>query len=519
MIIPLMTLIYSILLRNAEGPFYLNTLYDPTYVYLISSLNLSQLQAPAFVDHPGTPIHVIGAVIVKGLYELTGNSPDIAEDVLSKPEYYIRVMHFFLVLILCISLFLSSKIIYNSSKNIWLSCLFQLSIFTSYTTSYELSVIAAEIFLIPLEMFLLAYTIKYISDKTNINNNYYVFVFSIICGLGIATKLSFFPVVCIPLIILDGYRKKGLFLIFSIVFFIISLLPAISNFTYLVNWIKRIFIFDGLHGKGNPGIVNFENFLTNLEEIFFAEIYFSISFILILITIIISLFFRFEPKFKIILKFLYAVFVLMTLQTIIVSKHYSLHYIVPALILSIPGIYLCILVWANLKPEILKKFSLNYIFVFLILFTFSYTVISTINNLKKLSGQKDQALKLIEFIEASENGQVVISSYGSSSKEYGLSFSTIWAGKQQNKYREIINRLYPNNLYFEYWSNKIYSLSKRTNLKDYFHLDNKIIFLNSFEKSNEQLINYISDNLNMDVQLSKIYSSMNGESVYEIKIK
>jgi len=34
---------------------------DPTYAYLMNSLNLADLRRPYFFGHPGTPIHEVGA--------------------------------------------------------------------------------------------------------------------------------------------------------------------------------------------------------------------------------------------------------------------------------------------------------------------------------------------------------------------------------------------------------------------------------------------------------------------------
>jgi hypothetical protein len=66
---------------------------DPDYGYLFNSLLLIDGQSPWHIDHPGTPIQLIGALVMKLRYLFTGTAPDLAADFFAHPiEYHQATM-------------------------------------------------------------------------------------------------------------------------------------------------------------------------------------------------------------------------------------------------------------------------------------------------------------------------------------------------------------------------------------------------------------------------------------------
>ena len=524
LVIPILTLVYSVVLRKAEGPFYLNTLYDPVYVYLVSSLNIAQLVSPVHVDHPGTPVQVIGAIVIRLVHLFRSSSGNISEDVLSNPEMYLGIFHLVLVLINCIVLYIFAQIIYKSTNNFPAAILLQLSPFVSFTVSYELLVITAETLLIPVCLLLFAFSMKYISDDKYYNSKNFIYIFSALCGLGLASKLTFIPVIIIPLILLKNFKSKVLFLLFTFLFFFIFFLPAISNFNYILNWVKNLFIHDGIYGTGTTGIVNPGTFFINLKDIFVNDILFTILYLLILTSFIII-------KIKIksnseqnkndlyysgSVKLLFAILLSVTFQLIIVSKHYSVHYMVPGLIFCIPALFLCIQYFSNADLNLFKNFRLSYLYFSFTIILISIISIETVKNYSSFRKSSEDFSGIVNFIDSKYPDAVLITSFGSSSKEYALAFSTTWAGRNKEKYMAIINKNYPNTLYYEYWKNTIFSMGNE-NLSKLLNSNRKIIFQNVIEQSNDEIVSILKNKYNLkDCSLSKVYSVQNGEAVYEI---
>ena len=91
-IIPLTFFFCILLLKRAQGPYWLCFNLDPEYAYLLSSLNFAEGLPIHHLGHPGTTLQVAGAYILKSFHFFRKASP-LAEDVLKNPEVYLGFMH------------------------------------------------------------------------------------------------------------------------------------------------------------------------------------------------------------------------------------------------------------------------------------------------------------------------------------------------------------------------------------------------------------------------------------------
>jgi hypothetical protein len=67
---------------------------DPDYGYLFSSLLLIDGKTPWHIDHPGTPVQLLGVLVMKLRYALAGSAATIAEDFfLNQVSYHQWVVH------------------------------------------------------------------------------------------------------------------------------------------------------------------------------------------------------------------------------------------------------------------------------------------------------------------------------------------------------------------------------------------------------------------------------------------
>lgn len=524
-IIPIALFIISFSLRQSQGPYFLNTHYDPVYPYLISSLNLVQFSQVTLVEHPGTSVQLIGAAVIKIFYLIDGKNPDIAVDVLSRPEEYLLLINLILILINCAIVYFLGRVVFKYTGNIWISLLIQLSTFISYTISYELAIFIPENFLIVVINILIAVLFKflYCDDALRDRKFYFPVLFSIVCGLGISTKITFIPLVIIPFVLLKGLKPKLLFLTFTFIFFIIFVSPVIAKYEYFLSWIKKLFVYDGLYGAGKPDIVDTVSFISNLEAIFINEKIFTFIYLLILMTII-SVSYRYYRRFEKLssllqFKLLVGIFLSMTFQIIIVAKHYSGHYMLPSLMMAITGLFLCINILFENFDLANKKINLNYVYGFLILLFSVFITVSSSINISDSKIERDEALKLNDYINANYPGSVLISSYGSSSKEYAFAFGTNWAGPQKQRYQKIINGIYPDKIYYEYWKRNLYSFSESESVKDILDTGKKIVFQCKRGDSNEKILDILKSSYKYnDPELIEVFTNLNGESVFEIKL-
>lgn len=207
----------------------------------------------------------------------------------------------------------------------------------------------------------------------------------------------------------------------------------------------------------------------------------------------------------------------MFIQIIIVAKHYSGHYMVPALMLSLTGLYLCVRLYSISGFSFSRNGKTNRVYAAFIVLILTFTFTDTFFNFRHQSSLKENAFKTIEFAENKKENAALITSYGSSSKSYALAFSTYWAGKNTAKYKKIIHDLYPEDLYYDYWGSQIYSFSEDGLDNKIFTSNGKIFFHNKYLESKEKILEDMKNNYNFkNYTISNIYTSENGEEIFEI---
>lgn len=121
-ILPIYLLVAGNILKYSLGE-YFSAWYDPSYVYLINSLNFAQLSGfgVGHIDHPGTPVQVFGAIVVKLYHTLSNGNIDIAKDVFSRPEDYLLQINRAFLLLNSIALLLLGIFVYRISRDLYLS--------------------------------------------------------------------------------------------------------------------------------------------------------------------------------------------------------------------------------------------------------------------------------------------------------------------------------------------------------------------------------------------------------------
>jgi len=217
LILPVCFILFSLLLRKTEGPVY-NSLADPSYAYLINSLSLAQMDGYhiGHVDHPGTPLQILGAKTIKILYTFSHEKDNIAEDVLYRPEVYINAIDYTLIILNSIGLYIMGIIIFSVKKNIYISLFFQTVPFVSMKVLEVFSQVKTENYAFFIIVIMISLMMKYVYDPPE-NINPFLFLTGALCGLLLATKISFVCIVLIPLILFPGIINKMFFIINSII--------------------------------------------------------------------------------------------------------------------------------------------------------------------------------------------------------------------------------------------------------------------------------------------------------------
>lgn len=525
LILPVILFISAGLLKFAQGPYYLN-FYDPSYVYLINGLNLAQLNGygVGHFDHPGTTVQVISAIVVKFYYAVSSENIEIVKDVFSRPEEYLIKINVFLNFINCTILFLLGYFLYSLSKNIYLTLLIMLSPFVSTELFYGMIIVTPDNLLITASLLVIG-IIFYCLYKEDQNYNIReIIIFAAVIAFGLATKLNFIPMILIPMILLSGIKNKLIFLTFCLIFFVIFILPGISNIEYFLKWVEGLILREGKHGKGAANVINTSSFSKNLMLIFKTDVLFTIAYITILLTNLFVLYKKYVKKsadtlFRtpVVYRLLTGIFTAMSLQLIIVSKHYAQYYMIPSFMLTVSGLYISYLVINELTVERINKFNDKLVYVFTasaLVLIISYQIISSYY---EGTQQKNDAQEMVDFIEEKYPSFVIIPSFGSANTESPLAFASQYAGSKKEDYKKLLSDQLRSDIFFNQWINEFYILSGDKNSADFFSENKKLYLqLNKYGSIEDFIIKLKDLTGKNNVSYNVIFTNEKMESVYEI---
>ena len=348
---------------------------DPESAYLFNGLNLAMFESAGLYDHPGTTVHAFNAVVIGVTHFLRFTDTDLQTDVLVNSEYYIEVLRKSFIVFNSLLLFLLGLVAFSVLKNIWLAFLLQLVPFLSITLTEELATkIAPEQLLFSSSILLIILMLKYYSSL-NQESKRHAFVFGLLGGFGLATKLTFLPLLVIPFIILKGNWNKIIYLVTIVPSFILFTLPAAPAYKLMAKWFLAMGTHTGTYGQGKAGIIDPAQYLQSIIDISKNNkflIFTLLSLFVALMVIIVRIWLKKKPAKTGETAYILALFVAIAGSMLMVAKHYfSNHYLFPPLCMT--GIaFVFIYLWLNsiLKERGIKILSFSppaFVIVFIVL--------------------------------------------------------------------------------------------------------------------------------------------------------
>ena len=91
LVLPALYLAMVLILRIDAGPFWLWHANLPGYAYLLDAVNLLNLDAPGYVNDPGTPVQMIAALVLMSAHGFA-DAATVTDAVLADPEAHLRAV-------------------------------------------------------------------------------------------------------------------------------------------------------------------------------------------------------------------------------------------------------------------------------------------------------------------------------------------------------------------------------------------------------------------------------------------
>ncbi len=444
-IIPIIIVLWGVFINHYSGPFYLSRI-DPEFPYLLNGLNAAfpEFNRIGHIDHPGTPFQLLTGIFIRLFYWVSGKG-NIVESVISNPEIYLSWSSYMLSIITAIVIFILGKIVYNNSGRLGESLILQSSLF--------LNIVLIEIFprynpdraliIYTLVFVIICYKFLY---KEKFTSRKMALYSGIIMGLGFITKISYFPLLIIPFILISGYKNRLIYIGTFIVVSFILLIPVLNRIDDMYQFIFGMATHDGLYGKGNEQIVNLDTFVRNLYLIFRLNISFCVILFTSLVTFIVLLI---KPKLRAHNKkeyLLYIAFLLATLISIIlVSKHFKNYYLAP--VISLSGLMFYVFWKLNEKKKYVKLIlSITLLILIAIpVYSFIRKIPIGINNKKA-----NEVSRFFVKNHISSDSYILIEPSWQSAPfiENGLVYGNSYVRHKHSYYKEY-KKIYPNVITYE----------------------------------------------------------------------
>jgi len=285
-------------LINPISSFYKD--YEAEIIYFMNSLALFKGGSYYYLDHPGTPVEILGSLILGLLYILSGkNAEAFVQSQLLNPEPFFLIVHIFLTtLSIFCALLLYRTFLSISPKersDLFLATALSLMYFAIHPLSFStLTLWHHASFNFPFGTLYLIALLKLSQTERDIP-----FLTIAMLGLGAgfltATMIYFAAWVISSIVFIiifyrireTHYTKiiKASFTLaeFSLLGFILALLPAAKRIPYFINWIMGLTLHQGMYGEGEKGITSLPMLWSNLLNIIYSLPVFSIFILCVLI--------------------------------------------------------------------------------------------------------------------------------------------------------------------------------------------------------------------------------------------
>jgi hypothetical protein len=422
--------------------------------YLMNALMIFKGAGYYYLDHPGTPLEVIGTFIYVFLYPFTGlGGKDFFYYNIQYPNIFLVVSRLFIsVSSLYCAFYLRQVFISSEKRN--LGVLQGISVIFLFFVVHPMSLATLNLwshtsFNYPFGTLLLAYLYSIAVEGREINYKSLI-VLGVGSGFLAAVMVYFFAwVLCIFLflgavmLIERGWRDAFLFCMFYLfvaaLTFLVFMLPAYGQVSYFINWIYGVVIHGGIYGQGQKSITSVK-LLENNILLAFEDVSLLVVFFLVMSLFVSVLLFRkiwlFGHKRTLIL--IFAVYIQIIFLFLLIFKHPGVKYSLP-IAAALPILAALLLSLSRSTPRLYTVVS--WTLILFVLVQLPVTVMNFLSSQAALSNaaflSSSQEYKMVREYQRMVYGDTkdptVLSTYGTYSPCYSLQFGNEYANSLFNE--------------------------------------------------------------------------------------
>jgi len=406
-------------LRAVRGPAWLAFNLDPDYAYLFNSLLILKGFVPFMVEHPGVPLEMLGAVVMRTLFVATGHGA-IDADMIARPEAYITAIHAASLTLSALLVFVTGVILMRRTS---MSCtLFvQMAPLASVPLLAELAVVRPEVLLVGTTVALAGAVVLYIEAPER--HARFAVQSGILIGVSLALKFTALPWLIGPLLLLPTWRTRRVFAGAAAAAFLGGVIVALRKLPYMARWTLGLALQSVDYSGGPAAVTTQPRLLPSLVSLLGGEPIIAIVMAAGLVTWFV---WRRAPQAseRIACRALGAMCAIQIAQFLMVAKHPQAHYLVPAI--STIGVSLCAMTqfWRPRLPRGAQTAA-----AVLALAAIALQSTSLRAQARGLESDRRQEEAMAATAEATARARncVTIYRYTASAPAYALQFGNLWS--------------------------------------------------------------------------------------------
>jgi hypothetical protein len=326
-VLPALFLIAEFLFRAHGTPYWLWFNLDPSYAYLMSGMEILEGLPPGHVDHPGTPVQCIVALVVwlsgagspgtaVGASAFTG-----AEAILARTSDALFALDAAAMLVLGWTVWRRFGALVPALAAEGAPFVTMLALRHGIDVKPEPMLLCATL-LLAAAMVEEAFAPRHRS----------LVAMAAAGGFGTACKISFAPLALAPFILVAPARRRAALVALTAVAFVIFIAPALPRVPYMLHWVGSLAVGSGAYGSGPETVINPERYPVSFEKLFFGRPIFIVVWLLGAAALYARRGERGPGE-----RLLFATLAAELAQILVVAKHPSAHYALPAYEMSAPA--------------------------------------------------------------------------------------------------------------------------------------------------------------------------------------
>lgn len=488
-LVPMLFLVLCLHLKFSTGPYYLGNNNDPAYLYLVNSLYILDGLAPDFIQHPGTTLQLLGAVVIRCM---AGTIPfaQLPENVYRNPEHYLQAIYYCVLGFNIVSLFALGRYALLKSGRVFEAILVQSSVFLISAWSWQgvsegdIPVVAnvnAEDFFIAITNIygLLLLKLYFAQKEGGFKSSTDLSIgatgmpkglqrlagaLGFIGAVGVVTKTIFLAWALAPVCLVKSWKERCVFILAFSVGVGMLTVPIWPNIGHMINWYTAALTHTGTHGSGSTGLVDLRILSENFRNIIHQNAFYSAVYFIIGFRVIWTLLEKYSRRSLVVadplaLRFTTVMCLAVLITMLFIARQCAGHYMVPTV--SLLGV-MCFfagrtwpIAWGVLRAGLVPVIVLNAGLALMAATKLAQINTDIYNFSKKAYGEYKDA--------------VICSYYRSSSPAFALQFGDENQGHLA--YVEILQKIYPNTVFFHYWNRYFYDgrhVISYSDLKDRF---------------------------------------------------